>query len=106
MKPGTAGTSANAGRAIPMKFSLHGNKGLNILAAGSPASVQVDCRTTAPTGAAALATTSGAPELTYDAASDTYSYVWKTDKRWAGTCRQFRLTLSDGSTHVALFDFR
>ena len=36
--------------------------------------------------------------LSYDAASQRYHYVWKTNKAWAGTCRQLIVTLVDGST--------
>jgi hypothetical protein len=50
--------------------------------------------------------TSGDSALTYDAATDTYTYVWKTQKSWAGTCRDFVLTLSDGSVHTASFEFK
>ncbi|MET9347724.1 PxKF domain-containing protein [Streptomyces termitum] len=96
--------SVNAGRSIPIKFSLDGDKGLNILAASSPTSRQTACDGTAAdpveTGAA---TTSG---LTYDTATDTYTYVWKTDRTWAGTCRTFHLGLSDGSDHIAHFKFQ
>jgi hypothetical protein len=35
----------------------------------------------------AVASTAGNSGVQYDAASDTYTYVWKTDKGWAGTCR-------------------
>ena len=35
--------------------------------------------------------------LRYDSASGQYIYTWKTDKTWAGTCRQFSLRLADGS---------
>src|SRR6185295_6038373 len=34
---------ASAGSAIPVKFSLGGNQGLNIFAAGYPASSPIDC---------------------------------------------------------------
>ncbi|WP_225634439.1 PxKF domain-containing protein [Streptomyces solaniscabiei] len=96
--------SVNAGRSIPVKFSLDGDKGLDVLADGSPSSQQTACDGTAAepveTG---TVSTSG---LTYDAASDTYTYVWKTDRAWAGTCRTLHLKLSDGSDHVAHFEFR
>ena len=32
--------------------------------------------------------TAGASGLQYDAASNQYTYVWKTEKAWAGRCRQ------------------
>jgi hypothetical protein len=50
--------------------------------------------------------TAGGSSLTYDALTDTYTYVWKTEKAWANTCRQFILGLSDGSSHRAVFQFK
>ena len=50
--------------------------------------------------------TAGASGLKYDAATDQYTYVWKTDKAWAGKCATFSLQLSDGTTHTALFSFK
>ncbi len=49
--------------------------------------------------------TVGYSSLTYDPASDTYTYVWKTDKRWEGTCRQLVVRLDDGTSHRANFKF-
>ena len=51
-------------------------------------------------------TTTANQGLTYDAASGQYTYVWKTQKSWAGTCRQFTLRLTDGTDHIALFKFK
>ena len=34
-----------------------------------------------------------------------YWYIWRTERTYAGTCRQFTLTLADGTTHTALFRF-
>ena len=39
---------ANAGQAIPVRFSLSGDKGLNIFAAGYPASVPIACASGTP----------------------------------------------------------
>jgi hypothetical protein len=94
-----------AGSGIPVKFSLGGNQGLNILAAGYPVSQQVNCSSTAPIDAVEETTTAN-QGLTYDAGANQYNYVWKTQKSWAGTCRQFTLRLSDGSDHLALFKFK
>lgn len=95
-----------AGRAVPIKFSLTGDQGLKVLAANSPTSAQVNCSDGATTGEVSTTSTAGSSTLKYEATNDQYSYVWKTDSKWAGTCRQFTLTLSDGSTHLALFSFR
>jgi hypothetical protein len=99
---GAGVNSAKAGSAVPVKFSLGGDRGLAILADGYPASVQVDCVTGAPLGS--LEPTASDDGLTY--ANGQYSYVWKTSKAWGGTCRQFQMLLVDGTLHTALFRFK
>src|SRR5215813_7003106 len=98
--------AVNAGRAIPLKFSLSGDKGLNIFGPGYPASQQIACDDGAPASEIEQTVTAGGSSLSYDAASDQYSYVWKTEKSWAGTCRQLILRLNDGSERVAFFKFK
>src|SRR6266498_4028747 len=96
----------NAGRAIPVKFSLSGDKGLNIFAAGFPVSQQITCSDGAPVSEIEQTVTAGGSSLSYDAESDTYTYVWKTEAPWAGTCRQLIVRLNDGSERVAFFKFK
>lgn len=95
-----------AGRAVPIKFSLSGNKGLSIFAANSPSSAQVTCGTNTPVTDVQDTSTAGSSTLSYDASSDQYIYVWKTDASWAGTCRILTVTLNDGSTHTLSFKFK
>jgi len=95
-----------AGSAVPLKFGLGGDKGLKIFADGFPASMQVDCTSREPAGVGAATKTAGGSSLSYDPASGRYSYVWKTDKGWAGTCRILVLKLADDTWHVAGFRFR
>jgi hypothetical protein len=102
--PPTVNT-VKAGSAVPVKFSLTGNQGLNIFQTGYPASAPYTCSSTAPTDAIEQTVTAGASSLSYDPASDQYTYVWKTDKAWAGTCRALVLKLADGATHTANFEF-
>ena len=99
---GPGSNSAKAGSAVPVKFSLGGNRGLAILADGYPASVKVNCTTGAVLGS--LEPTSSADGLTFSGGQ--YSYVWKTDKSWGGTCRQLQVLLVDGTLHTALFSFK
>jgi hypothetical protein len=96
----------NAGRAIPVKFSLSGNKGLTIFAPNSPQSGVIPCDASAPAVNLTDTLTAGGSSLSYDASSDQYIYVWKTESSWAGTCRQLVVTLNDGTTHVANFKFK
>lgn len=97
--------TVNAGRAIPIKFSLNGYQGLDIFATSYPASVTVACGTSAE-DAIEQTVTAGGSSLSYDATTDQYTYVWKTDKAWANTCRTFVLKLSDGSYYRANFKFK
>jgi hypothetical protein len=94
-----------AGQGMPVKFSLGGDQGLAILAAGSPTSRQVQCDSSLPPDPVEQTVTAGASGLSYDAATDVYTYTWKTDKAWAGTCRELTVTLIDGTSHSALFMF-
>ena len=94
-----------AGSAVPVKFSLGGNQGLSIFAPGYPASQSVQCDTSAPLSAIEETVTSGGSSLTYDPSSDLYTYVWKTDKNWANTCRRLVVTFNDGTVKAADFSF-
>jgi hypothetical protein len=96
----------NAGRAVPIKFSLGGDHGLEIFDPGHPKVQRVDCVSGAATNEVTETETAGHSSLTYDAASGTYHYVWKTDKAWAGTCRRLVLGLDDSSDHAVEFRFR
>jgi hypothetical protein len=95
-----------AGSAVPVKFSLAGNQGLSIFAAGYPLSVRIECSSSAPIDDIAQTVTAGGSTLNYDAGSDQYTYVWKTVSTWAGTCRQLMVKLNDGTTHLAYFKFK
>jgi probable HAF family extracellular repeat protein len=97
--------AATAGRAIPVRFTLGGNHGLHVLAGGSPQSESVACDTSAPTGSIEEAQSPGGSSLSYDPLTDIYTYVWKTDKRWANTCRELIVRLTDNSEHRARFRF-
>jgi hypothetical protein len=97
---------AKAGGAIPVKFSLGGDRGLNIFSSGSPSSRTVTCSSGTPTGTVDATATAGNSALTYDVTSDSYSYIWKTDKTWANTCRRLTLQFVDGTVAEADFQFK
>ncbi|HEX5847935.1 MAG TPA: PxKF domain-containing protein [Rubrobacter sp.] len=97
-----------AGSAIPLKFSLGGDQGLDIFAeaggSGSPSSRPIPCHPTGPTDTLEQTISANPSRLTYDAATDLYTYVWKTRKDWTG-CRQLVLRLDDGKEYTADFEF-
>ena len=94
-----------AGSAVPIKFSLGGNRGLNILAANSPIVTTIPCSTALPTDVIETTVAASSSGLQYDAASGQYSFVWKTTKGATG-CRQVNIKLADGTDHIALFKFK
>lgn len=94
--------TAYAGWPVVLRFGVGSDRGLGILATGSPSSQAHPCNKPAAVGAA-----SGADgRLYYHAKTSHYIYVWKTAPRWANTCRTLTVTLTDGSVHQAEFRFR
>ncbi|CAA9454347.1 MAG: hypothetical protein AVDCRST_MAG01-01-4978, partial [uncultured Rubrobacteraceae bacterium] len=105
---------AKAGSSIPVKFSLGGDMGLDIFATGTdannnaftyPTSSAMRCDSTDPVDAIEETVAAGGGSLSYDPTLDRYTYVWKTQKAWAGTCRQLVVKLDDGTYHRANFKF-
>ncbi|MGE0824174.1 MAG: PxKF domain-containing protein [Candidatus Binatia bacterium] len=88
-----------------MKFSLGHDEGLNIFTAGYPTSAVIACSSTDLVSAIEQTVTAGGNNLTYDATTGQYIYVWKTDKGWANTCRQLVVKFGDGSYQRANFKF-
>jgi hypothetical protein len=101
--PPTVNT-VQAGSAVPIKFSLGGDRGLAIFASGYPRSGAVSCASGAPQDDIEETVNPGASSLSY--AGGQYHYVWKTEKGWKGTCRVLEVKLVDGSVHTALFKFK
>jgi hypothetical protein len=97
---------AKAGSAIPVKFSLGGDQGLDIFQPGYPRVTTVSCSTSAPTDAIETTVTAGSSSLQYDSTANQYTYVWKTNANGAGTCVQFDLGLNDGSAHTFLLELK
>jgi probable HAF family extracellular repeat protein len=93
------------GKTIPIRFSLGGNKGLDILADGYPKSDAVACDAAA-TVDGIEETVTGKGGLSYNASTDRYEYDWATNSSWGGTCRQFVMKLKDGTVKRANFIFR
>jgi hypothetical protein len=95
--------AATAGSAVPIKFSLGGDRGLGIFADGYPLSVQINCATGAPIAPPVPTSPAGNSGLQYDPLLNQYTYVWKTQGDWSGTCRELRVLLVDGTMHTARF---
>ena len=73
---------------------------------GYPQSTKINCGTSTNRCAIEVPVTAGGRSLSYDSLTDTYNYVWKTHKSWAGTCRQLEVRLADGTFHYVNFKFK
>src|SRR5207253_611052 len=91
-------STVKAGEDLPVKFSLSGNQGLGIFAA--PPAWKPGC----PSSSTDSAQANGG--LSYNASIDRYVFLAKTERSWAGSCRQLVLTLRDGTVHRANVSFR
>jgi hypothetical protein len=97
-----------AGVPVPIRFSLDGFRGPKPEADGYPLSrrcgggddTEVVAKAAKKSGSAKKK-----PVFTYVRRSDQYVMLWKTEKKWAGSCREFVLKLDDGSVHAAQFEF-
>ena len=102
-----ATNAVKAGSAIPVKFSLGGNMGLDVLEAGFPRAVAASCTggvTEEITDAETIPASSNS--FNYDAAANQYVFVWKSEKSWSGRCLQLQVKLRDGTNaHFATFSF-
>jgi hypothetical protein len=79
---------------------------MEILEAGYPKSQRIACDSLHPLDIAEQTDPGSSRSLSYDENTDQYTYVWKTKKAWAGSCRQLIVKLSDGTEHIAYFEFR
>jgi protocatechuate 3,4-dioxygenase beta subunit len=108
--------TVNRGQAVELQFDAGGARGLDILAANSPYSREVDCDTLrtetpgaefiTPRPLPVVAETPGNSRLSYDQGTGRYEFPWKTLRSWGGTCREFVLTRDDGVQHRAYFRFQ
>jgi hypothetical protein len=96
-----------AGAAIQITFGVGGFEGYDLLSGGAPDSRFYPCKDgTTGSSDAQTAVDALKSSLTYAPASHAYTYTWKTDGSWVGTCRELTLNFRDGSSRSALFDFR
>jgi hypothetical protein len=98
--------AVKAGAAVPVKFSLGGDVGLNILATGYPRVQLMQCVTGETIASVEETVNAGGSSLSYDAVTGIYTYVWKTDQAWANSCRELQLMLNDGEVYKARFTMR
>jgi uncharacterized protein len=93
----------NAGSTAPVKFSLFGYRGMDILVPPQPVVSFYNCQTGAPMTPGGANRQGGS--LHYDPDEDQYVYTLRTQKSWAGACGTLNLALNDGATYPVYFSF-
>jgi hypothetical protein len=94
-----------AGAPVRLRFSLGGDQGLDVVADGYPQVAVVDCGAGQSPEGGEQASTPWRRVIRYRARRSIYVLLWKTERRWAGSCRQLVLRLSDGQVARAEFRF-
>ena len=95
-----------AGVPVPIRFELHGDHGLDVVEQGWPQVAQVECGSGAEPASGEPAThPRWFRELVFRRRKERYVFLWRTERDWAGTCRQFMLKLGDGTVKRADFEF-
>jgi Bacterial pre-peptidase C-terminal domain len=101
--PPPALNRVKAGRDVAVRFRLGGDQGENVFADGFPRSARVDCgedadpETARPTRSPWWWRQWLDGDVRYNRWTDAYTYLWKTDSDWAGSCRQLIVQFTDGS---------
>lgn len=84
------------GKAVPVRFSLGGDYGLDVFEVGYPQARSVPCHPTGAVHQVEETVNAKSSGLTFDLETQRYTYLWKTEKSWVGSCRELVLRLSDG----------
>ncbi len=88
--------------AIPLRFTLYGDYGMNVFAPGFPRIAEASCESGEPAGAPVTMT----GLFTYRPETDRYQFSVRIDPAWRGTCRQVEIGLNDGTVKRAYYRFR
>jgi hypothetical protein len=95
-----------AGRVTLVRFSLNGFHGRHVLAGGYPQVAEIECGSGAEPASGERARVLGRGRLLrVGHRGHGYSFLWKTRRAWAGSCRQLLLGLADGTVRRADYRF-
>jgi hypothetical protein len=94
-----------AGRPVPVRFSLGSYRGPAPVASGYPSVAGCDTELQSSgseraSGAWKRSAIKGSKHTRF-----TYRLLWKTEQKWAGSCRQLVLKLDDGTIHRVAVQF-
>jgi hypothetical protein len=93
------------GKAVSVRFSLGGDHGLDVFESGYPQSRTTACDPGAIRHQVSEVVNAKSNGLSFDSATQQYTYMWKTERSWVGSCRELVLRLGDGQERVVQFQF-
>ena len=98
---------AKAGQAIPVKWQIYYTSGAvaDPTSFVSLTSAEIGCGVLVAGAVDTVETYSGSSGLQY-LGSGSWQFNWKTPASYANSCRSMKVTLKDGSTHIAYFNFK
>jgi len=96
-----------AGRVVRVRFSLDGFHGRDVLADGFPQVAETQCGSGEEPASGAAARLVGRHRVRYRRWWwRSYWLLWKTERSWAGSCRQLLVGLADGTVHRVDYRFK
>ena len=98
--------TVRAGRIVPVRFSLGGNRGSSVFASGYPRVTTMTCPGSGPSDEIESTLSGQPPTLSYS--NGTYTYAFRTSTSWASrtTCRVLTVRWADGQQRTAVFKLR
>lgn len=103
-RPGT--NRRLAGLPVPIRFELDGDRGPDVVEEGWPRVARIECGSgEEPADGEPARHPRWFKELAFRRRKERYVFMWRTERDWAGTCRQFMLKLDDGTVKRADFQF-
>ncbi len=92
-----------AGKIVPVRFSLGGDRGLDIIEDSWPRTPALACDPNATQHQVTELVTGVAGALTFDPVTEQYTYLFKAKPAWSGTCRELKIRLTDGQQRSLRF---
>ena len=92
-----------AGKIVPVRFSLGGDHGLDVVEDSWPRTPALACDANATQHQVTELVTGLAGALTFDPVTEQYTYLFKAKPAWSGTCRELKIRFTDGQTRSLRF---
>jgi hypothetical protein len=104
-KPPPTLNQATAGNVVGVQFTMAGGFiGMDLFAASSPSSQQIDCTTRERMGSSVSQT--GTNSLKFSARHGRYTFAWGTQRSWRNTCRVLDFVFRDGAEVQVTYRFK